>query len=144
MGCLYTKNNKKGFFVLTMVLLVCASVLIVVTGMILRSIGDVQETANSEMSLKAWSTVNSCGEYALLQLSTTTDGLAGWEYASTTGESLSVGSSTCYIYPVVASGTDKIIKASSTVAQFTKKIVIDVATNTPNVLINSWEEVADF
>jgi hypothetical protein len=57
---------------------------------------------------------------------------------------LSVGDETCYIYPVVASGTDRLIRASSTVSGFTRKILIDVATNTPKVVVSSWEEVADF
>jgi hypothetical protein len=138
------KTNNQGFFTLTMVLLVSVAVLAVVTGMILRSITAINQSVDSEMSLKAWSTVNACGEHALLQMSTTSDGMPGWSYASTTGESLSVGSSTCYIYPVETSGTDKLIRASSTVSGYTKKIVIDVATNTPSLLVNSWEEVADF
>lgn len=139
-----SKKNNQGFFTLTMVLLVSVAVLAVVSGMILRSITAINQSADSEMSLKAWSTVNACGEHALLQMSTTSDGLPGWNYASTTGESLSVGSSTCYIYPVETSGADKLIRASSTVSGYTKKILIDVATNTPSLLINSWEEVADF
>ena len=132
------KNNKngKGFLTLTIVILVCSVVLIIATGSLLRSISQAGESADSENSLKAWGAVNACGEYALANLAPV------WTYSG--GESLSVGSSTCYIYPIVASGTSKLIKASSTVSGFTKKILIEVATNTPSVLINSWSEVADF
>jgi type II secretory pathway pseudopilin PulG len=136
----YNKRKKGGFLVLTMVLLVCAVVLIVATGMLFRSIGEVNQTADSERSLQAWSTVNACAEYALAQIATRT----GWtDY--TGGVSLDVGDKTCYIYPV-ENGTagSKIINASSTVSGFTKKVSIEVATNTPRVKINSWEEVADF
>lgn len=137
-------NNKKGFFVLTTVILLSATVLITVVGITLNSIDNINNSADSEKALKAWSTVTACAEYALMELSTTTGGLQGWEYASTTGQALLVGSSTCYIYPIIASGTDRIIRASSTVSEFTRKILVDVATNTPSILINSWEEVVDF
>jgi hypothetical protein len=137
-------QRNKGFLVLTMALVVSAAVLVIATGSMLRSIGGVNETADSEKSLKAWSTVNACGEHALLEMSTTSGGLSGWDYGSTTGESLEIEGETCYIYEVTASGTAKLIKASSTVSGFTKKILIEVATNTPNLVVNSWKEVADF
>ena len=135
MSYLKNKKNNQGFLVLTMVLLVCAAVLIIATGSLLRSISQTNESADSENSLKAWSTVNACGEYALGQLA------SNWTYSD--DGSLNVGSETCY-YTLADSGTSKLIKASSTVAGFTKKILIEVTTNTPKVVINSWTEVADF
>jgi len=141
----FLKRKKGGFFVLTMVLLVGAVVLIVAVGILLRAISDVNKSADSEMSLKAWSTVNACGEYALWNMSTTSYGLLGWDYASTTGESLDVGGETCYIYMIEdGENGSKMVKASSTVSKFTKKILIEVATNTPSLVVNSWIEVADF
>ena len=138
------KKAQGGFLVLTMVLLVCATVLIIVTGILLRSISGTKNGEDTEQALKAWSVVNACGEHALLQMSAL-NGMPGWNYASTTGESLSVGAETCYIYPVDDGGAgEKIIKASSTVSGFTRKILIEVATNTPNIVVNSWEIVADF
>ncbi len=135
------KRRKDGFLVLTMVLLVSAVVLAVATGILFRSISEVTETGDSENSLKAWGAVNACGEYALGQLASTTDS-AGWSYSG--NESLTVGAETCYIYPIEDSGTAKLVKASSTVSLLTKKILIEVATNTPNLLVNYWTEVADF
>jgi hypothetical protein len=138
------KKNNKGFLVLTLMLIVCATVLIITTGSILRSIGQVNESSNSEMSLKAWNTVNACGETALMRLASTTATTTsneGWYYSG--GDSLSVGNETCYIYPIEDSDTAKLIKASSTVSTFTRKILIEVATNTPSIIVNSWMVVAD-
>jgi hypothetical protein len=129
-------KRSGGFFTLTMVLLVCGAVLIISTGIFLRSISQLREGGDSENALKAWSTVNACSEYALGKLA------PNWSYAG--AESLTIGGQTCYIYAVVASGTSKLIKASSTVSGFTKKVLIEVATNTPSVAINSWSMVADF
>jgi hypothetical protein len=137
----FPKKRKGGFLVLTMVLLVCTSVLAVVTGILLRSIGEINMSGDSENSLKASNVVNACAEHALLHLSTTTDGLLGWNYLG--DEELSVGDEKCYIYTLIGS-TSKTINASSTVDQFTKKVTLVVATNTPNVKVTYWEEVADF
>ncbi len=139
-------KRSGGFLVLTMVLIVCAVVLAVGSGIFLRSISEMNEGADAENSLKAWGTVNACGEYALLQLASTTEAGDGWDYAG--DESLAIplpdGTQTCYIYTVETSGTAKLIKASSTVSSFTKKILIEVATNTPSIKVNLWTEVADF
>ncbi len=136
-------NDQRGFLVLTMVLIVSATVLAISLGILLRSIDQINETNDSEASLKAWSVVNACGEYALGQMATTTETLPGWTY--TGAESLSIGGESCYIYSIESGDLEsKLIKASSTVSSFTKKILIEVATNTPEVLINSWEEVSDF
>jgi len=134
---------------MTMVLIVCSIILIVVTGSLLRSMSQGSQTSGSEKSLKAWSVVNACGEYTLAQMvasSSATTTAMNWEFGSTTGMQLNVGAETCYIYPVgagVASGS-KLIKASSTVSGFTRKLQIEVATNTPVIILNSWEYVADF
>jgi hypothetical protein len=147
MSNLILKRKKSGFLVLTMVLIVSATVLIVATGVLLRSISDVNSTADSGKALQAWSTVNACGEYALGQMmgstSATTTAI-NWGFASTTGVSLDVEDETCYIYPVEDLDGAKLIKASSTVASFTRKIEIEVATNTPSMVVTSWEYVADF
>lgn len=135
-------NKNKGFLVLTMILLVSAVVIAIVTGIMLRSVGEAKASQDTESSLKAWGAVSACGEYALDQLSTTTAGKTGWAYAG--GQTLDLGTETCYIYPIETVGSAKLIKATSTVSSFTKKIKIQVATNTPNIWIDLWEEVADF
>lgn len=140
-----------GFLVLTVVLLVCASVLIIVTGALLRSVSQVQGSADSENSLKAWSAVNACGEYALLQMiastTSTTTTATNWAYSGNLLlNNVGGGEETCYIYTVGVGEAlgSKLIKASSTVSGFTRKIKIEVATNTPDIIINSWAYVADF
>ena len=148
------KKNNGGFLVLTMVLLVCATIMIIATGILLRSVDDISQTTDSEKSIKAWSTVNACGEYALLQMmastTSTTTTAENWAYeggitSDNIEPALELGGETCYIYPVEdIDGGAKLIKASSTVSSFTRKIEIEVATNTPNIVVTSWEYVADF
>lgn len=151
---IFLKKNVKvkgGFLVLTTVLLVCAAVLIIVTGSLLRSVSQVQGSADSENALKAWSVVHACGEYALLQMiastTSTTTTANNWAYGGNeTRTGVGGGDDLCYIYTVEsgeATGS-KLIKASSTVSSFTRKIRIEVATNTPDIIINNWEYVAEF
>jgi len=138
------KKNNRGFLVLTMVLLISAVVLAVGAGIMLRSIGEVNETSDSEMALKAWSTVNACGEYAVLELSTTTNH-EGWDYGGNDSHTVGAESYLCYIEAIEdGDGGSKIIKTSATVSDFTRKLLIEVATNTPSIIISSWELVADF
>ena len=127
-----------------MVLLVCAVVLAVGSGVLLRSISVVNQSADEEHSLVAWAAVNACGEYALGQMATTADSRLGWAYPG--NEEVSIAGNPCYIYSIVAglAAGSKLIEASSTVSNFTKKLEIEVATNTPSVVINYWKEVADF
>jgi hypothetical protein len=139
----FLKKEKGGFLVLTLVLLVCAVVLAITTGVFLRSTGQTNSSIDSERSLRAWGAVNACGEYALLQMSKSNEAMPGWAY--TGEESLPVGAETCYIYTIEDGDNGvKLIKASSTVSNFTKKLLIEVATNTPAMVVNSWKEVADF
>lgn len=132
---------------MTMVLIVCSTILIVVTGSFLRSLSQGSQTSDSEKSLKAVAVVDACGEYALAQMvasSSATTTATNWNYSGNVP--LSVGSESCYIYSIgagVASGS-KLIKASSTVSGFTKKVSIEVATNSPQIILNYWEYVADF
>jgi hypothetical protein len=146
---IYKIKNNKGFMVMTMVLIVCTAILIVVSGSLLRGMNQISQTTDTETSLKAISVVDACGEYALAQMvasSSATTTAINWNYGSTTGMLLPVGDETCYIYPILdgAASSSKLIKASSTVDLFTRKLQIEVATNTPNIKLNSWEYVADF
>ncbi len=138
--------------VLTLILIVCTTILIITTGSFLRSLSLGRQIADSENSLKAWSIVNACGEYVLNQMVASTSATTtaiNWNYGSTTGmllEGVGGTEETCYIYPVEDTGAagHKLIKASSTVSGFNRKILIEVATNTPEISVHSWEYVADF
>lgn len=85
------KKKQRGFLVLTMVLLVCVTVLAVVTGILLRSVDQVNQTADSEKALQAWGAVSACGEYALGKMMASTSATTtaqNWAYAGS--ESLSI------------------------------------------------------
>lgn len=144
---------KKGFISLMTILLVSATALIISSTILLKSITETTVSSDEEFSNRAWSAVNACGEYALVHLAVaSTTGYAsttnGWNYQGQYElTDLGADGDSCYIYPIDISGgasSTRLIMASSTVNDFTRKISIVVATNTPVVEVTSWELVADF
>lgn len=134
-----TERSERGFIALITVLTISAIALLVSAGILLQSISESATSSAEGEAGRAWAAANGCAEYALAQLSTTTDARPGW--ADGTGTQM-VGSYTCW-YAISASNTSKLIQASSSVATFTRKIQVLVATNTP-MTITSWQEVGDF
>lgn len=135
---------QKGFIGLITILTASAIALLIGSTILLKSITEATISLDEENSGRAWAGVNACVEKALLELSSTT-GSVGWNYLG--GETVAVGDYSCYILPIDISGgtsSSRLIKASSTVNNFTRKLSVSVATNTPAVEITSWTEVADF
>jgi hypothetical protein len=141
------QNKQKGFLVLTMVLIVSAVVLAITTGVFLRSVGETKKISELEQSMKALYLANGCADYAVSKIASSTEnGGNGWDvYLG--DETLNIDDGTCDIYsldedPELAGS--KWIKTESTVSGFIKRISVVVATNTPNLDIVEWEQVADF
>ncbi|MFA6446071.1 MAG: hypothetical protein WCW14_02360 [Candidatus Paceibacterota bacterium] len=137
------KIYKRGFIALILVLTVSTIALLVSAGILLQSVTEEVASSNEEMSSRAWSAVNGCVETALFKLASST----GWTY--TGNESITIDPDSCYILPITATGTvSKLIRASSTVSGFTRKMEVVVATtstSTPlGLTVTSWQEVGDF
>lgn len=137
---------KKGFISLIVILIASATALIISSTILLKSITEATVSADEESSNKALAAVNACAEYALIHLASTTYYTNGW--ANYQGdEELTIGleGNSCYIYPITETGTStpRTIHASSTVRDFTRKLSVSVATDTP-VTVTSWQLVADF
>lgn len=144
------KKNQPGFIALITILLVSAVALVISSSILLKSITESTISTDEESVNKAQATVDACGEYALinLALASTTGYLSsshGWKY--TGGEPVFVNGNLCYINTIdISAGTSspRTVHASSTVNNFTRKISIIVATNTPTISVTSWSSVADF
>ncbi len=130
---------KKGFIALITVLIITAVSVIIGTTVVMKSISHASMSASELYSAKAWAAANGCVEYALGQFS-----LSSTTFTTYPGLlSQTVGGTLCTI-TLVASGNSKVIKASSTVSSFVRKLQVTVATNTPQSVISSWQEVGDF
>lgn len=138
-------NEEKGFIALITILSVSTVALLISAGILLQSITEGITSGNEEMANRAWAASNACIETALFKLASST----GWSYAG--GETVTIDPDSCYILGVTATGTDlgsRLIKASSTVASFTRKmqaVVATTSTSTPlSLTVTSWQEVGDF
>lgn len=150
-------NDDRGFVALITILIVTSIALILGTTIILKSITQGTNSLADEQAAQAWAAANACAEYALARIST--NGTSTWDIVSgyRGNESLPNGSIanigltpsgsnvSCSIATIEAGTNDsRIIKATSTVGDFTRKIRISAATNTPSLVISSWSEVGDF
>ncbi len=141
------KNKKRGFLVLTMVLIVSTVVLLISAGVFLRSIGQTKNIIEIEQSVKALYLANGCADYAVSKIASSTEnGGNGWSiYLG--DETLTIGDDTCYIHSLIENPDlpgSKLIQTEGTISGFIKRVSITVATNTPNLEIVSWEQVASF
>jgi hypothetical protein len=134
--------KTRGFAALVTVLIITAVALIISSTIALKSLTHANISLSELKSAQAWSAANSCVENVLAKIS-----LASTSWSSILGytTSLDVGDNSCYIYGITATGTDyRLIRASSTVSDYVRKLQVIVATNTPSAVISSWREVGDF
>jgi type II secretory pathway component PulK len=139
---------KKGFIALITILTVSAVALVISSTILLKSVTEAQLSRDEEAATKAWATVNACAEVAVFSLaSTSNNGVAVWTTGYPTSlQEVTVGTNTCYYVITGGTGTStaRTINASSTVSNFTRKMSVVVATNTPGLSVDSWELVAEF
>ena len=147
-----TSTTKKlyqnsGFIALISILVITAVSIIIGTTVTLKAISHATMSASEMYSAQAWASANGCVETAVAAMSY--HGTSTWDLATSTSykgdETISVGGIPCYIAAITATGSDsRLIRASSTASSFVRKLQVIVATNTPQTVISSWQEVGDF
>jgi hypothetical protein len=134
---LNTKNYKlktnNGFIALVTVLIIFAIALLIGLSVSLLSISEAQMGLKKSQSSQSTYLANLCAEDALMKLK---------EDINYSGnETIEIGGGSCQILPIEGNWTIK------TIANFenqVKKIKIIVSQVNPQMLISSWQEVADF
>ncbi len=127
------RNHNKGFIALMTVLLVLVIVLTVGLNLSSLSIGEAKMGLQNNQSSQAYYLANLCAEQALMRLK---------ENSSYHGdESIAIENGSCTILPI----EDRwVIKVSGSFFNQVKKMKIVVSKLHPKLIINSWQEVADF
>lgn len=124
---------QKGFIALTTVLIISAIVLMVGIGLSLRSINEAEMSLQGNLSLQAHYLANLCAEQALMRLK---------EDSNYTGdETINMENGSCQILPIEGNW---IVKVSATSFDQVNKIKILIDQINPEMIIDSWSEVADF
>lgn len=131
--------RNRGFIALISVLIITAVSIMIGTTIVLKSISHATMSASELYSAEAWASANGCVEYTLGQFST-----ASTTFNSYPGVySQTIGGIPCSIV-LTPSSTSMIIKASSTLQNYVRRLEVVVSTNTPQSVISSWQEVGDF
>jgi len=125
-------KKMRGFIALTTVLIILGIVLAVGLGLGLLSIGEAQMSLQKSQSSQVYYLANLCAERALMELKET-KGAYG-------GENIDIEGGNCQIL-VEGIWT---IKVTATFSGQTKKMKIIVSQIDPEMIIGSWQEVAEF
>lgn len=123
----------KGFIALITVLIVSSLVLMVGLGLSLGAISAMKMGQQKSFSLESYYLANLCVEESLMKLK---------ENINYSGnESFYFENGSCTILPIEGSW---IIKVSATSSNQIKKMKVSVSQINPAMIIDSWQEVADF
>lgn len=131
-------NKKDGFATLLGVLTLGTAATIMTVGLLVTqtdaaySFQQYRQTTNARMA------ADSCAEYAIAQLRDN-NGYGGNETITILGDF------TCTVGNISGSGNeDRVIQVTGEFADNTRKVEVDIDQLTPELVINDWQEVADF
>lgn len=123
----------KGFIALITVLIISALVLVVSIGLGLRTIDEMKMGLQKSLSSETYYLANLCAEDALMKLKENSN------YSG--GEIINIGKGSCTILPIEGNWT---VKISASLSGQVKKMRLIISQINPEMVIDSWQEVADF
>ena len=127
------QSNNRGFIALITVLIILAVAFIIGLSNSLLNISEVNMGLKKTQSSQAYYLANLCAEHALIKLK---------EDINYSGnEIIEIEGGNCQILPIEGNWTVKVI---SNFQNQVKKIKIVVAQINPQMIISSWQEVAEF
>lgn len=129
----YKLKANDGFIALVAVLIILAIVLMVGVALSLGSVDEMKMGLQKSLSSRAYYLANLCAEQALMKLK---------ENSSYPGnETINEENGSCTISAIEGSWT---VKVSGFSSGQVKKMKIVLSQINPEIIINSWQEVADF
>lgn len=126
-------KKQKGFIAITTVLIISALVLMVGIGISLESIGEMKMGLQRSLSSQVYYLANLCAEQTLMKLKENSGYLGD--------ETINVENGNCTILPIEGNWT---IKVSASSSGQIKKMKLIVSQIDPEIIVDSWEEVAEF
>ena len=123
----------KGFIALITVLTILAIVLMIGLSISFLSIGEASMSLQKSQSSQAYYLANLCVENALMRLKENSSYLGD--------ETINIENGSCHILPIEGNWT---VKISANFQNQVRKIVIMISQISPEIIIDSWQEVADF
>lgn len=126
-------KKQKGFIAITTVLIVSALTLMIGISISLGSISEIKMGLQRSLSSQSYYLANLCAEQTLMKLK---------EDSNYSGdEIINVSNGSCTILPIEGNWT---IKVSAFSSGQIKKMKLVVSQINPEIIVDSWEEVAEF
>ncbi len=130
-------KHQQAYIALITILIISAVTLLIAASAGLFGISETDMGLIEDQSTQSYYLANACAEYALERLKNNVN------YAG--DETLDIDDGSCYIYLPEGSGNeDRIIKATGTLANQTRKVKIIIEEINPLMVISSWQEVSEF
>lgn len=126
-------KKQKGFIAITTVIIISALVLMIGIGISLESIGEMKMGLQRSLSSQSYYLTNLCAEQTLMKLKENSSYLGD--------ETINVENGNCTILPIEGNWT---IKVSAFSSGQVKKMKLVVSQIDPEIIVDSWEEVAEF
>ncbi len=124
----------KGFVALITVLILLGIILMIGLSISFLSIGEVSMSLQKSQSSQVYYLANLCAEEALMKLK---------ENSGYTGETINIENGSCTSLVSLA-GSIWTIEVSANFQNQIKKMQIIISQINPEMIIDSWQEVADF
>jgi len=133
---IFVKINNSGFAVLIGVLIVGAFGVAVALYLVLSGLYSYQNSFLLEQSVRAKNLANACAESALnhIQLCSIISGQG----------SVVIDGNTCNYEIIVNPDQSRTVQSSATVGSVVRKVKVVVSQIDPHVIVDSWQDVADF
>jgi hypothetical protein len=129
-------RNPRGYVALLAVLVVGAIGIAVVTSVLLLGLGASRTSAAVERSDQAKGLANACAEEGLREIRAS--------FSFTGGAGLSFGNGSCTYTVTSGTGPRRTVQATGTAGTVIRKVEVEVRRQNPLIVIDSWQEVADF
>jgi len=126
-------RTQRGFIALITILIILSIVLAVGLGLSSLSISETKMSLQKNLSSQAYYLANLCAEQALMELKEDSNYIGN--------ETINMENGNCSIFPIEGNWT---VKISATSAGQVKKMKIIISQIDPEIIIDSWSEVADF
>ena len=127
---------SRGYVLLLSMLMVAAIGSTIAVGLLLLGLGSSRTSFAYQQSIEARALANACGEEALQQIHDAVD-------FSGQG-ALSIGAGSCQYSVLNTGGEQRTVTATGVVGSGVRKVQVTVGAVAPEIVLTSWQEVADF
>ncbi len=129
-------NRKQGYIMLLSILIIGAVGVSITVSLLLLGLDSSRSSFTLQQSLQAKSLSNTCAEQALEQVRTNTSFSGSGNVTLPTG--------TCTYTVTNTGGETRSVTATGTAGSIIRKTQVTISSITPQIVLHSWTEVADF